>query len=89
MFNVGIDYGFLNSRINGSLEFYSKKTKDLIWNYPVSTVIYPIGDIAANVGEITNTGVEFTINIDAIRTKDFNWMINPQFQLGSLVVVDK
>ena len=74
MFNVGIDYGFWNSRINGSIEFYNKKTKDLIWNYPVSTVIYPIDNIAANVGEITNTGVEFTVNIDVIRTKFFNWM---------------
>ena len=74
MFNVGIDYGFWGNRINGSLEFYHKKTKDLIWDYPVSTVIYPFDNIAANVGEITNKGVEFTINIDAIRTKDFNWM---------------
>ena len=74
MFNIGIDYGFWNNRINGSIEFYHKKTKDLIWNYPVSTVIYPFDNIAANVGEITNKGIEFTINIDAIRTKDFNWM---------------
>ncbi|MBQ8991405.1 MAG: TonB-dependent receptor [Prevotella sp.] len=74
MFNVGIDYGFWNNRINGSIEFYNKKTKDLIWDYPVSTVIYSFGSIAANVGEITNRGIEFTINIDAIRTKDFNWM---------------
>ena len=74
MFNIGIDYGFWNNRINGSIEFYTKKTKDLIWNYPVSTVIYPFDNIAANVGKITNKGIEFTINIDAIRTKDFNWM---------------
>ncbi len=74
MFNVGLDYGFLNNRINGSIEFYHKKTKDLIWNYPVSTVIYPFDTIAANVGEITNKGIEFTINFDAIRTKSFNWM---------------
>ena len=74
MFNVGLDYGFLNNRINGSIEFYHKKTKDLIWNYPVSTVIYPFDTIAANVGEITYKGVEFTINFDAIRTKNFNWM---------------
>ena len=74
MFNVGLDYGFLNNRINGSIELYHKKTKDLIWNYPVSTVIYPFDTIAANVGEITNKGVEFTINFDAIRTKNFNWM---------------
>ena len=74
MFNIGLDYAFFNNRINGSIEVYHKKTKDLIWNYPVSTVIYPIGDIAANVGQITNKGIEFTINFDAIRTKDFNWM---------------
>ena len=74
MFNLGLDYAFLNNRINGSIEFYNKKTKDLIWNYPVSTVIYPFGEIAANVGEMTNTGIEFTINFDAVRTKDFNWM---------------
>ena len=74
MFNIGIDYAFLNNRINGSIEFYNKKTKDLIWNYPVSTVIYPFDNIAANVGEITNKGIEFTINFDAVRTKDFNWM---------------
>ena len=74
MFNIGIDFGLLKNRINGSLEFYHKKTKDLIWDYPVSTNIYPFGSIAANVGEITNTGVEFTVNIHAIKTKDFNWM---------------
>jgi iron complex outermembrane receptor protein len=74
MLNIGVDYAFWHNRINGSIEFYNKKTKDLIWNYPVSTFVYPINNINANVGEITNTGVEFTINIDAIRTKDFNWM---------------
>ncbi len=74
MLNIGIDFGFLKNRINGTIEFYNKKTKDLIWDYPVSTNIYPMGTIAANVGKITNTGIEFTINIDAIRTKDFNWM---------------
>ncbi|MBP3251926.1 MAG: SusC/RagA family TonB-linked outer membrane protein [Prevotella sp.] len=74
MFNVGLDYAFWNNRINGSIEFYHKKTKDLIWSYPVSTVLYPFNNIQANVGEITNRGVEFTINIDAIRTRNFNWM---------------
>jgi TonB dependent receptor. len=74
MLNIGLDFGFLKNRINGTFEFYNKKTKDLIWDYPVSTNIYPMGTIAANVGEITNTGVELTVNIDAIRTKDFNWM---------------
>ena len=74
MLNLGLDYAFWHNRINGSIELYNKKTKDLIWTYPVSTVIYPFGEINANVGEITNRGIEFTMNIDAIRTKNFNWM---------------
>lgn len=73
MFNVGIDYAIAGGRINGSIEFYNKKTKDLIWNYPVSTFIYPFYNIPANVGQITNTGIEFTINATPVRTKNFTW----------------
>lgn len=74
MLNIGLDFGFCHNRINGSIEFYTKKTKDLIWDYPISTVIYPINWISSNVGEMNNTGVELTLNVDVVRTKDFNWM---------------
>ncbi len=73
MFNVGIDFAFLNSRINGSLEFYNKKTWDLIWDYPVSTAIYPYGSMKANVGDITNTGVELTVNAVPVKTDNLQW----------------
>lgn len=73
MFNIGVDYAVLGGRINGSLEFYNKKTKDLIWSYPVSSFIYPFGSIQANVGEITNNGIEFTLNAIPVKTKDFEW----------------
>lgn len=73
MFNVGLDYGLLNGRLSGTIEFYNKKTKDLIWNYPVSTNLYPFGDIAANVGEITNQGIEVSINAVPVQTKNFTW----------------
>ncbi|WP_434502756.1 SusC/RagA family TonB-linked outer membrane protein [Prevotella sp.] len=73
MLNIGVDYALAGGRINGSIEFYNKKTKDLIWNYPVSPYIYPFNQIAANVGEITNTGVEFSLNATAIKTKNFTW----------------
>ena len=76
MFNVGLDYGLLNGRLSGTIEFYNKKTKDLIWNYPVSTNIYPFGDIAANVGEITNTGVEFL---------SMPFLFRPRISLGILL----
>ena len=73
MLNIGIDYAFLKGRINGTIEFYNKKTKDLIWDYPVSSYIYPFSSIAANVGKITNKGVEFTINAVPVQTKNFTW----------------
>ena len=73
MLNIGLDYAFLGGRINGSIEYYNKKTSDLIWNYSVSTNIYPVNWIMANVGNITNSGIEFTINATPVKTKDFEW----------------
>ena len=73
MLNIGLDYAFLGGRINGSIEYYNKKTSDLIWNYAVSTSIYPVDWIMANVGNITNRGIEFTINATPVKTKDFEW----------------
>ena len=73
MFNAGVDFAFLDSRLSGSIEFYSKKTSDLIWSYDVSTNIYPVGYMNANVGDITNTGIELTINAVPVKTKDFTW----------------
>ena len=74
MLNIGLDFGFLRNRINGTVEVYHKKTKDLIWNYRVTTTQYVFPSIDANVGEMTNKGIGLTLNIDAIRTKNFNWM---------------
>lgn len=73
MFNVGLDFGLFNSRLSGTIEFYNKKTNDLIWDYPVSTTIYPFNQIAANVGEITNRGIEISINAIPVQTKNFTW----------------
>ena len=72
-YNLGIDYGFLNNRINGSIEIYKKNTTDLLNNVsaPAGTNFSNI--IIANVGEMENKGVEFNINALAINTKDFTW----------------
>ena len=74
MLNVGLDFAFIGGRINGSIEYYNKKTSDLIWNYAVSTNVYPLNWIRANVGDITNSGVEFTLNATPVKTRDFQWM---------------
>ncbi len=73
MFNVGLDFSFLNSRLSGTIEYYYKKTSDLINSYSVSTNRYPYNYIDANVGDISNQGIEFTINAVPVKTKDFQW----------------
>lgn len=73
MFNVGLDFGFFNNRINGTIEYYDKRTSDLIYYYPVSTNRYPYGTMTANVGDISNKGIEITINAVPVQTKDLTW----------------
>ena len=73
MFNVGLDFGFFNNRLTGTIEYYNKKTSDLIYSYGVSTLIYPYNTMVANVGDISNKGIEITINAVPVQTKDFTW----------------
>ena len=73
MFNVGLDFGFFGNRLSGTVEYYDKRTSDLIYYYPVSTNRYPFGTMTANVGDISNKGIEMTINAVPVETKDFSW----------------
>lgn len=73
MLNVGLDFGFFGNRLNGTVEYYDKRTSDLIYYYPVSTNRYPFGTMTANVGNISNRGIEFTINAIPVQTNDFTW----------------
>lgn len=73
MFNVGLDFSFFNNRLNGTIEYYNKSTKDLIADYQVSTTRYPYNWLTANVGEVSNKGVELNLNAIPLKTNDFNW----------------
>lgn len=73
MFNIGLDFGFFGNRLTGTLEYYDKRTKDLIYGYTVSTNRYPYSTMTANVGEISNKGIELTLNATPVQTKDFVW----------------
>ena len=78
-YNLGIDFGFLNNRITGTLEYYDKRTKDLL-----NSVSAPAGTnftniITANVGKMRNQGVEFNINAVAIQDNDFTWELGYNF----------
>ncbi|MBI5915465.1 MAG: SusC/RagA family TonB-linked outer membrane protein [Bacteroidetes bacterium] len=71
--NAGIDYGLLDDRIYGSLEYYIRKTKDLINFIPVPAGSNLTNFIATNVGDLENKGVEFSINANPIRTQKLKW----------------
>ena len=72
--NIGIDFGILKNRISGSVDYYIKKTSDLIYDqYPVSSTQYIAPLYTANVGSIKNTGIEATINATPVKSRDFTW----------------
>lgn len=72
--NLGLDFGFLNDRITGSVDYYIKKTSDLIDDQlPVSTTQYFTTTYTANVGSITNRGIEVVLNIVPVKTHNFSW----------------
>ena len=70
--NLGVDYGFLNGRIFGSLDLYWSKTSDLIMATTIPTLTgFP--STMSNVGKTKNHGIEFTLNAIPVQTKDFQW----------------
>jgi iron complex outermembrane receptor protein len=75
-YNVGVDYGFFNNRISGSVDFYLKRTKDLLnkVSQPAGTNFYAY--VIANVGNMDNKGVEFNINTIPVKNKNITWDVN-------------
>lgn len=73
MLNVGLDFTLFNSRLNGTIEWYSKQTSDMLYTYKVPTPTYVYDKIAANVGDMSNKGIEILLNLDVIRNKNFTW----------------
>jgi len=86
-FNAGLDFGFLNNRINGNLDVYFSRTTDLLLlrNLPK---ISGYSDVYSNMGETKNRGIELTINSKNIVTKNFNWSTNLVFSHNHNEIVD-
>lgn len=70
-FDVGFDFALLNNRLDGSFSYFNKETYDLLQNVPVSRTTGN-SSITRNIGSMLNTGIEATLNIEAVRTNDFN-----------------
>lgn len=71
--NVGVDFGLLNGRLTGSVDLYDKKTTDLILSFDVNNNLYPAGTYTANVGELSNKGIELVLNGTPVVTDNFSW----------------
>ena len=71
--NIGLDYGLWNNRLNGSIDVYNRTTTDLLYNYTVPQPPYVQSSLFTNVGSITSTGVEVLINAVPVRNADFTW----------------
>jgi iron complex outermembrane receptor protein len=74
-YNIGLDYGFIDNRITGAIDFYQRNTDDLINFIPVPAGTNLSNYILTNVGNLENTGVEFSINAIALSKKDLTWEI--------------
>ena len=68
--NFGLDFGFFDNRINGSIELYNKTSKDLLYN---KTTPLTGATITTNIGEVNNKGIELSLNGVIIKKKDFTW----------------
>lgn len=86
-FNVGIDFGLLNNRINGNLDFYFSKTTDLLLQRNLPK-ISGYSNVYQNMGETQNKGIELTINSKNIVTKDFTWSTSLVFSWNKNEIKD-
>ena len=72
-FNVGLDFTILNKKLNGSIDYYKRKTSDLLYDYTVPTPPYVYNTLFTNVGQVTNEGIELTLNATPVKTQNFKW----------------
>lgn len=77
-YNAGLDFGFLNNRIFGSIDVYQKTSKELLFDVPLPLVSGG-GDLTTNVGSVRNRGVEVSLTTVNIDTKDWNWQTTFNF----------
>jgi TonB-linked SusC/RagA family outer membrane protein len=71
--NIGVDFGLFKSRLSGSIEYYFRRTEDLLWTFEVSVPPYLDKELFTNVGTIDNQGVELTLNALVMKKGSFQW----------------
>ncbi|MGQ8335244.1 SusC/RagA family TonB-linked outer membrane protein [Sunxiuqinia sp. A32] len=81
--NIGLDFGFFNNRISGAIDAYKRTTKDLLWNYNVSTPPYLYSSVLANAGSMENKGLEIQVTAIPVKTKNISWTTNLNYSTNS------
>lgn len=74
--NIALDFALLSNRLTGNIDFYDKATKNMLYNYTVPVPPYKVNQLQANVGQMSNKGVELTLNYAAIQRNDFTWNVS-------------
>ncbi len=77
--NFGLDFGFLDGHLGGSMDFYTRKTKDLLASVPTAAGTNFSKTILTNVGNVDSKGVEVTLNATPVQTKDWEWNLSYNF----------
>ena len=87
-FNVGLDWGVMNQRLSGSIDWYYRKTTDLLNYAPTKPLSAFRNQAWQNIGSLKNTGIEVTVDWKAIQTKDFFWTLNGNFTYNHNEITD-
>lgn len=84
--NFGLDFGFLDGRIGGAIDFYTRKTKDLLASVPTAAGTNFSKTILTNVGNVDSKGIEVSLNATPIQTKDWEWNLSYNFTWQNMKV---
>ena len=85
-YNYGVDFGLFNNRVSGSLEYYTSKTDDLLFNRGIPTIT-GYNTTLQNIGKTKGNGVELTLNTVNVKTTDFEWSssLSASYQKSTIV----
>ena len=86
--NLGLDYGLLKGKITGTIDLYEKTTTNMVFPFSVAQSIDPSGFLWLNVGKIRNRGIEFSVNVNAVNTKNFSWSSGFNLASNKNVILD-
>jgi hypothetical protein len=91
-YNFGLDFSFFNFRLNGSVDYYTSETSDLIFDVSIPEIT-GFNEITTNVGEVQNRGLEVNLDVSPVQSENFRWTMNLNFssnanEIISLVALD-